>query len=104
PECLAFLPDGKAFLVGGLGGVRLVEPGKMPKPLGGSRVTHIAISADGKRAAWNRADAEQLTLWDLENGRALRQLPGVARFRCSAFLPGGRLLSGDENGNLRLWD
>jgi WD40 repeat protein len=107
---LAFLPDGKSFLSGGYGdGVKLFSPDEEPQALeANSLITVIAVSRNGKRAAWGSARwwVPQITCWDLEKRQLLRRL-GEARESqhiSLTFLSAGRLLSGDFGGGLHLWD
>jgi WD40 repeat protein len=105
---LAFLPDGKGFLSGGVDeGVRLFRPAKQPLVLQpGGWIIALAVSRDGKRAAWAPWGQGPITCWDLEKHRPLSQLgqPDGPRHVCLAFLGDGRLLSVDSAGRLYLWD
>jgi WD40 repeat protein len=105
---LAFLPDGKGFLSGGTDdGVRLFRPGRQPLVLqAGGGIPALAVSRDGKRAAWAPWGHGKITCWDLEKHRALSQFgqPDGPRHVRLAFLDDGRLLSVDNAGRLFLWD
>jgi WD40 repeat protein len=103
PWTLAFLPDGKRFLVGGKAGLRLVTPGKPPRILTKSLVACAAVSADGKRAL-AAAQGGLLELDLAEKGREARLIPSSPRPLSCAWLPGDRALTADVEGNVRLWD
>jgi WD40 repeat protein len=68
-----------------------------------SPVTAVAISDDGRRVATGTR-AGRVAIWDA-NGRRLAAGP-LHRLRVSAlgFGPGGVLVSGSDDGTVRLWD
>ena len=69
------------------------------------RVTAVAVSGDGRRAALARS-WEDILVWDFDTGRPLRRLRGHGRLVESlAFDGDGRLLlSGGTDGTVRLWE
>jgi hypothetical protein len=75
----------------------------------GEDVRCLACSPDGRLVASGHAPAEgdgngPVRLWELESGGEGRQLAGHRGGTLSlAFLGGGRLLSGGQDGTLREW-
>jgi WD40 repeat protein len=80
-----------------LGGLRRGTTLRLPSP-----VTAVAISDDGRRVATGTR-AGRVVVWDA-NGRRLAAGPSH-RLRVSAlgFGPGGVLVSGSDDGTVRLW-
>jgi WD40 repeat protein len=68
-------------------------------------VQWVSVSPDERTLA-SVGDDHQVTLWDLQRGRALRSLTGhKAWVNTVDWSPdGSRLLSGDEDGVVILWD
>jgi WD40 repeat protein len=75
-------------------------------------VESVALSPDGKIAALERCDAEDIdapgfiTLWDANTGEELRKLAGHnRRVAALAFAPDGKTLaSGSWDHSIKLWD
>jgi len=84
----------------------------LPKPTRSSPLMALAFSPDGKTlasATGRRVALGQgpcsLTLWDVSNGKKLRQCGGEALYSSIAFSPDGRTLaSAEPDGHIHLWD
>jgi serine/threonine-protein kinase len=113
---LAFLPDGRGFLSGGLGeGVKCFRVGNKPAdaqpPAKNSVIADIAVSADGKCAIWSDLSADNITLADLELEGKFQPLHFASgRYHRLAFLPGSRravsctTLKSQSSDKIDLWD
>src|SRR5262249_42269934 len=117
---VAFSPDGKkALSASSDGSARLwdLDTGKELLVLDvqkGGRCWTVAFVAGGKQAITGSGDALDegngtqalLRLWDLSNGKEVRQFKGHTKdIRRVAISPDGkRLLSGSFDGSMRLWD
>lgn len=65
----------------------------------------LAVTSDGRRAV--AAKRGRPEIWDLESGNVLSSLYSAHTepVTCMALMPGGRnLLSGSEDGTIRVWD
>ena len=109
PLALAFTPDGKSLLTtafsGGIlywdrvtGQVRFLD-----KP--GSAADAVAVSPDGKLAAWE-SSRTSLRLWDLAANQSVAQLQGHSgHIWALAFSPDGKFLaSGSDDHTVRIWE
>jgi WD40 repeat protein/tRNA A-37 threonylcarbamoyl transferase component Bud32 len=109
--CLAFTPDGRLLSGGEDRTIRLwdVKVREELRKLEGhtDRVSCLAVSRDGKRALSGAGGGvdHALRLWDLtEPTRKPRRLVGhTDAIQSVAFFSDDRVLSGSDDGTLRLW-
>ncbi|MYM97736.1 caspase family protein, partial [Duganella vulcania] len=97
----SLLQAGRNFLLwdAGAGQLRHTDPDRHFN-------NNVAVSPDGKLVALSAllSDDAALTLWDAARGRRLAALPGhSARVAALAFNGDHQLLSGSEDGTVRLW-
>jgi WD40 repeat protein len=108
---LAFAGGGKTLITGGYDGRILWWPvvGDKPQPLRSIQahtgwVRALAVSRDGKWLASGGND-HLVKIWNTADGTLVRELRGHQSHVYSVlFHPGGALLSGDLQGELRQWD
>lgn len=106
-----FSPDSRSILVGTQAGtVKLFDcdTGAERRTFAGAHtriVGCLAFSRDG-RLAVSGSDDHTIRMWNVESGAELRMLAGHdSTVRTIVFSPDGHsFLSGDLNGNLKLWD
>jgi len=72
------------------------RPGPGESPL-------VAIAPDGRTVAVGRAGQQEITLWSVEDGRALGRIEASFGLSALALGPGGRLAAAGS-GSIRLWD
>ena len=103
---VAFSPDGTKLAVGTYDEVRLVDPSsrKTISKLSTSNgyVRSLAFSEDGGQVAI--ADYQSLSLWDVAAKRRLRAFAGHTGYVTAVLLLDERLVSGSEDGTVRVWD
>jgi WD40 repeat protein len=116
--CIAFSPDGKRFVAGGLkwkgteagwATVRDAATGAELFELNGHTKTLqcVAYSPDGTRIVTGGGDQDRRALvWDAAMGAALLELKGhTSAVLCVAFSPDGkRIVSGSGDRTVRVWD
>jgi WD40 repeat protein len=119
PSSVAFSPDGKRLLAAGLDMLRLWDlgSGKLLRTFHGGNENFIgatisifegagsvAFSSDGRRLLSGSEYA--VKLWDAATGRLLRTFEGHSGHVFSvALLPDRkRLISGSEDGTIRIWN
>ncbi|HEY1861056.1 MAG TPA: WD40 repeat domain-containing protein [Gemmataceae bacterium] len=106
--CLAFSPDGRRALSGGIGVLRVwdVEKEKVVHRLQGHTgpVLCTAFTPDGRRCVSGGSD-RTIHLWDLESREEKGRFEGhTGPVLCLAVsADGGRFLSGSEDKTIRLW-
>jgi WD40 repeat protein len=107
--CVAFAPDGRLALSGDEDGglaVWEVAGGRHAHWLEGHEgaVLSVAVAADGQHAVSGGQDAS-LRMWELATGRQLARFGDRAPVTRAVFSPDGALiLSGNERGEVCLWD
>jgi serine/threonine protein kinase len=102
---VAFSPDGRLALTGGLGGARVWDAAS-GRPVAelrhGGAVRAAAFSPDGRLALTGGDDGARV--WDAASGRPVAELSHGRAVRAVAFSPDGRLaLTGGLNGTASLW-
>ncbi|MGW5135484.1 nSTAND1 domain-containing NTPase [Streptomyces sp. NPDC004135] len=65
-------------------------------------VNSVAFRADGQQLATG-GDDQTSRLWDVSSRREVATLPQPNPVRAVAFSPGGGLVTGDDEGRVRLW-
>jgi tetratricopeptide (TPR) repeat protein len=115
---VAFSPDGRRFVVGGLRGRRFPASlatlrdtftGAVLFKMEGhsSTVPCVAYSPDGKRIVTGGGDQDRRALlWDATTGTVLHELKGhTSAVLCAAFSPDGkRVVTGSGDRTVRVWD
>jgi WD40 repeat protein/serine/threonine protein kinase/DNA-binding XRE family transcriptional regulator len=107
---VAFSPDGRYALVGdGNGGVHvwdLQQANAESRLLAGHTewINDLEVSPDG-RYALSAGHDNTTRLWDLQTGIEVHRFVSVRPVSSVAFsLDGQTILTGDDNGGIRLWD
>jgi WD40 repeat protein len=105
---ISWSPDGKRFAAAGrLGNVTVYDAaGRLVWKwrTGDDASTSLQFSPDGTLLAVAGSD-RHVTVWELERGSVASVLEGHrARISSLEFVPDGRLLTADSDGELRLWD
>jgi WD40 repeat protein/beta-lactamase regulating signal transducer with metallopeptidase domain len=109
-EAVAFSPDGKLAISGGVGGVVFlwdVEKGKELRRFHGhfGAVYALDYALDGRHILSGGRD-KTIRLWEVQSGREVRKFEGPTDWVRSVRFnrDGKRFLSGGRDGVLRLWD
>lgn len=105
---IAFSPNGKLLASGTLNGTKVLDvvTGALLASLD-REANSVAFSRDGRILAIGGGLSDPtIRLWDVENGKLLRTLPGHTDTIYSiAFSPDHRIFaSGCRDGTIRLWD
>ncbi|GAA2405452.1 hypothetical protein GCM10010191_11650 [Actinomadura vinacea] len=76
------------------------------RPAGLRRADGMAVASDGRRAViWGAGTAADVEIWSLDGPAPRRERLSAARGVLSAgFGPDGRLVTGDADGEVTLWD
>lgn len=102
---VAFAPDAKTLVTGGLGKLWDIASGKTVSQLKqlATPVHALTLSDDGRLLVIGNVEP---AIWDLTLGRERYRLAGDFReVEAEALSPGGRfLLTGNQDGTARLWD
>jgi WD40 repeat protein len=106
-RCVAFSPDGRRLASGCKGGVLTVwdtATGEAVRSLGGAegQVRCAAFSADGRLLATGGQEG-RVRVYGSATGRPVRVLDTPSPVFCLAFV-GEELLTGHQDGVLRVWD
>lgn len=105
---VAFSPVGKRIASASFDGtIRLVDQKgcELHPPKGHrSKIEHVALSPDGKRALTSGGFERTRRLWDLPSGKELRTFEGSSLGRAVAFLSEGRAVSTGFDRTIETWD
>ncbi len=97
-----FSPDGRLVVAGGVGGSTLWEWGspRLLTPLAGNKAV---FSPDGRRVL--TVDGEMVRVWDVDREDEIVALPVQAPVKVASFSRDGtRIVSGSDDGTIRIWD
>ena len=106
---IVFSPDGRHLMSGSGDFTAIIwdlENGNAKYRLSGHQddIYAVLFTADGAHAVTGSLDRD-LRLWSVGHGREIARLPGhVDGIRSLAIAPDGTIASGDESGEIRLWD
>jgi WD40 repeat protein len=105
---LAFAPDGRTALSGGVGDLRLwdISSGKLIRAFEGhtANVTSVEVSSDGRTILSGSSDGT-LRLWDFASGRLLQTLPShVGPVRSAVLSANGQTAIAGGHGGISFWD
>jgi len=112
PTLLSFSQDSRFFMSvhnRGNGSVLWVWDLKTGSPVRqilsqGSEINCLSLTQDGRRALTGHSD-QTMRLWDMTNGKELRQFPGHSqKIVAVAFLPTAKRGLSAADRQLRLWD
>ncbi len=112
---VAYLPDGKSFMVGGgwnqdIHGLSFIDAttGKSCRPFDGhqSGIVAVAISADGQFVATADSGPDgKFRIWDKKTGKIVNHEDSTHRWlKDLAFNPNGDILAVSHDEGITLWD
>ncbi len=103
---VAFSPEGTRLVAGTYDAVHLIDPASRESvatfKTRNGYVRSLAFSLDGSQLAVG--DYQSLSLWNVATARREKTLTGHTGYVTAVAFAGDRLVSGSEDGTVRLWE
>ena len=113
-SCVAFSADSKRLAFAGWDGKATIMEiaSRETVEIKVGCVSRVAFSPDGKVLATATEKSQEVTLWDVTDGKKIRDLKGVLfRFQSVCYSPDGKLIAaaggsfdGERDGRIVLWN